>query len=629
MDRRLLHYYNRELAHLREVGSEFAREFPKIASRLGMEGLEVADPYVERLIESFSFLAARVQMKIDAEFPRFTQHLLETVYPGYLAPMPSMVIARFEPEPAEGSLADGIPIPRGSALRSVLGKGEQTPCEYRTSQGVTLWPVEVAEAQYLRFSGSAAGADLPPLPEIRSGRVKAAIRLRLRTTNGMPFKQLALDRLAIHLTGGEGMPVRLYEQLAANAVAVVARPAKPPAAWHHVMGRDAVRPMGFSDDEALLPAGNRRFSGYRLLQEYFAFPQRFLFVELTGLAAAVRRCAEPELDVVVLLDRADAVLDGALDAAMFALFCSPAVNLFPRRADRIHLTDREYEYQVIPDRTRPMDYEVYDVLEVAGYAEGGERSRTFEPFYAMRDMPVEEAGAYFTLRRVPRMMSERQSSQGPRSGYLGNDAFLQIVDSREAPFRSDLRQLAIETLCTNRDLPLLLVTGSGRTDFTLVTGAPVRSVRVIAGPSRPHAPLAEGEAAWRLIGHLSLNYLSLADSNEKQGAAAMRELLALYGDLAEPAVRKQIEGVRSISHRPVLRRVAQGAATSWVRGLEIALTFDESAFQGAGVFVLGTVLEHFFARYVSLNSFTETVLRTVDRGEIARWPARIGNRTLV
>jgi type VI secretion system protein ImpG len=487
----------------------------------------------------------------------------------------------------------------------------------------------VAEVQYLRFSGSTAGADLPPLPEIRTGKVKAAIRLKLRTLNGTPFKQLALDRLSIHLTGGEGMPVRLYEQLAANTVSVVARPAKPPAAWHHVMGREAVRPMGFDDNEALLPAGNRRFSGYRLLQEYFAFPQRFLFVELAGLAGAVRKCTESELDVIVLLDRADAVLDGALDASMFALFCAPAINLFPRRADRIHLTEREYEYQVIPDRTRPMDYEVYDVLEVAGYAEGGERARTFEPFYAMRDMPVEEAGAYFTLRRVPRMMSERQGSQGPRSGYLGNDAYLQIVDSREAPFRSDLRQLAIETLCTNRDLPLLFATGNGKTDFTLVTGAPVRSIRVIAGPTRPRAPLAEGEAAWRLIGHLSLNYLSLADSDDKQGAAAMRELLALYGDLAEPAVRKQIEGVRSISHHPVLRRVAQGAATSWVRGLEIALTFDEAAFQGSGVFVLGSVLERFFARYVSLNSFTETVVRTVDRGEIARWPARIGNRTLV
>jgi type VI secretion system protein ImpG len=244
-------------------------------------------------------------------------------------------------------------------------------------------------------------------------------------------------------------------------------------------------------------------------------------------------------------------------------------------------------------------------------------------------MPVEEDGAYFTLRRAPRLLSEKQAVQGPRTGYLGSSVFLSIVDSREAPFRPDLRQLGLETLCTNRDLPLMMNLGMGKTDFTLVSGAPVRETRVIAGPTRPRAPAAEGETAWRLIGQLSLNYLSLVDADEKQGAAAMRELLALYGDLAEPAVRKQIEGVRSIAHRPALRRVVQGAASSWVRGLELTVTFDEAAFQGAGVFALAAVLERFFARYVTLNSFTETVARTLDRGEIARWPARIGNRSLV
>ena len=630
MDRRLLDYYNRELQYMKELGAEFAKDYPKIAARLGMEGLEVADPYVERLLEGFSFLAARVQMKIDAEFPRFTQHLLEAVYPGYLAPLPSMAIVRFEPEPAEGSLAEGVAIPRGSSLRSVLGKGEQTPCDFRTAHDVTLWPIEVAEAQYLRFTGSTAGADLPPLKEIRSGQVKAGIRLRLRTTGALRFDQLGLDALVLHLQGGEDLPMRLYEQLTGNALLAVARPAKPPAPWHEVLPRTRLSAPGFGDHEALLPVTPRQFSGYRLLQEYFACPQRYLFVELSGLAAAARRCAEPALDVIVLLDRADPALDGALDPSQFQLFCTPAVNLFPRKADRIHLSEREYEYLVLPDRTRPMDFEVYDVLEVAGYSEGGERARTFRPFYATRDQSTRaDGGAYFTVRRTPRLMSERQAAQGPRSGYLGSDLFLSIVDAHEAPYRSDLSQLAIETLCTNRDLPLMLAAGQGRTDFTLVSGAPVRSVRVLAGPTRPRPPLAEAETAWRLIGHLSLNHLTLEGGDEREGAAALRELLSLYGDLAEPAVRKQIEGVRSIASRPLLRRVSQGAASSWVRGLEITLTLDEAAFQGTGVHLLGAVLERFFARYVSLNSFTETVLRTLDRGEIARWPARLGGRRLL
>jgi len=628
MDQRLLHYYNRELQYLREVGAEFAKEYPKIAARLGMEGLEVADPYVERLMESFGFLAARVQMKIDAEFPRFTQHLLESIYPGYVAPVPSMAIVRFEPEPAEGSLADGVSIPRGSALRSVLGKGEQTPCEFRTAQDVTLWPIEIVQVEYMRFTGSVAGADLPALPEIRSGKVKAGVRIRLRATAGMRFDQLGLDTLALHLTGTEGLPVRLMEQLVANAVRVVAKPAASPAPWHHVLPGSSLRAMGFDDEEALLPPSSRRFSGYRLVNEYFAFPQRYLFVEFGGLGGAVRRCSGPELDLIVLLDRSDPALAESLDESHFALFCTPAINLFPRRADRIHLNDRDYEHQVLADRTRPMDFEVYEVTEVAGFTEGGARARVFQPFYAVHDHPA-DGGAYFTMRRTPRLMSERQATQGPRSGYMGTEVFIAVVDSREAPYRSDLKQLAPEILCTNRDLPLLLSPGTGKTDFTLVSGAPVRSTRIIAGPTRPRLPMAEGEASWRLIGHLALNYLSLADSDERQGAAAIREMLGLYGDVAEPAVRKQIEGVRSIASRPVLRRVSREGASSWVRGVEIDLACDESAFQGSGVFLLASVLERFFARYVSLNSFTETVLRTVDRGEIARWPARIGNRTLI
>jgi len=627
MDRRLLNYYNRELQHLREVGAEFAREYPKIASRLGMEGVECADPYVERLLEGFSFMAARVQMRIDAEFPRFTQHLLETIYPSYLSPVPSMAVVRFEPEPAEGSLADGVVIPRGSSLKSVLGKGEQTSCEYRTAHDVTLWPIEIAEAQYLRFSGSTAGADLPPLPEIRSGKVKAGLRLRLRTTMNARLDQLALDKLALHLVGGEDVPSRLLEQLVANTVSVIARPTKPPADWHHVLPRGSVRGMGFEDHEALMPNSTRQFSGYRLLQEYFAFPQRYLFVELSGLAGAVRRCRDTTLDVILLFDRVDPVLDGQVDASDFALFCTPAINLFPRRADRIHLTDRDHEYHVIADRTRPMDYEVVEVTGVTGYTEGGEQGREFLPFYATHDLSHgEEGGAFFGVRRTPRVMSERQSTQGPRSGYLGSEVYLSLVDGREAPYRSDLKQLAIETMCTNRDLPLLMPLGTGKTDFTLTSGAPVRSTRVIAGPTRPRPPLAEGEAAWRLISHLSLNHLSLQDSDDRQGAASMREMLTLYGDLSEPAVRKQVEGLRSITTQPVLRRVSQGAAAAWVRGLEVSLQFDEAAFQGSGVIILASVMERFLARYVSLNSFTETVVRTMDRGEIARWPARLGGR---
>jgi type VI secretion system protein ImpG len=622
MDPRLLQYYNRELQHLREMGGEFAREFPKIAGRLGLEGFECADPYVERLLEGFGFLAARVQLKIDDEFPRFTQHLLEIIYPHYLAPTPSMLVAQLQPDSTEGALEQGFVVPRGSELRSLLGKNTQTPCEYRTAHDVTLWPLELTEAQYFAGREPVALLDLPDLPKVRAG-----IRLRLRVTvPGLTFDKLALDRLPLFLRGSDTLPARLYEQLLGNVVMLVVRPGQRPAPWHEVVAGRHVQRLGFEDEQALLPSPPPSFHGYRLLHEYFAFSQRYLFVELGGLGPAVRRCTDDQLEVLILLDRADPALENALGAANFALFCAPAINLFPKRADRIHLSDQVAEHHVVPDRTRPLDFEVYQVTGVTGIGAEGEEQE-FLPFYASYDrLSQHDQRSFYAVHRLPRLLSDRQRRNGPRSSYIGSETYLSLVDADEAPYRGSLRQLAVTTLCTNRDLPLHMPIGLSDTDFTLTSGAPVGAVRCVAGPSWPQPSHAHGDTAWRLISHLSLNYLSLADSDSRQGAVALRELLALYGDLAEASVRKQIEGVRSVQAVPITRRAPIPGPVVFARGQEITVTLDEAAFEGSGIFLMGAVLERFFAKYASINSFTETVVKSTERGEIIRWPARIGRR---
>jgi type VI secretion system protein ImpG len=623
MDPRLLKYYNRELQYLREMGAEFAKEFPKIAGRLGIEGLECADPYVERLLEGFGFLAARVHLKIDAEFPRFTRHLLEMVYPQYLSPTPSMAVVQFNPDLSEGSLAEGFNVPRLSVLRSLLGKREQTPCEYRTAHDTVLWPLEIAEAEYFTHA-----RDLPQMKLPRE--IKAGLRLRFRTTAGLAFNALSLDRLPLYLRGSGDTPSRIYELLLSGAMATLVRQAGSAAGeeqWHEVVRKGCIDRVGFDDHEALLPYGPRSFHGYRMLREYFALPQRFMFVELTGLAPAVSRCTGNELDVIVLLDRHDAALQEGLDASNFALFCTPAINLFPKRTDRIHIDVRTSEYHVVPDRTRPMDFEVYQITSAVGQGTSAEHRQEFLPFYASADSRVStEHPAYYSVNRVPRALSSKQRKSGTRSTYVGSEVFIALVDPEEAPFRSELRQLQLNTLCTNRDLPLHMSVGAGKTDFTMESSAPVQSVRCVAGPSQPRPSLAEGETAWRLISHLALNYVSLIDSDEHRGAAGLRELLRLYGDASEASIAKQIDGLRSVAASPVTRRLPGSGPISFGRGLEVTLLFDESAFEGTGVFVLGAVLEQFIARYVSINSFTETVIRSIDRGEIMRWPVRTGQR---
>ncbi|MEN8148213.1 MAG: type VI secretion system baseplate subunit TssF [Planctomycetota bacterium] len=622
MDPRILHYYNRELQHLREMGGEFAREFPKIAGRLGLEGFECADPYVERLLEGFAFLAARVQLKLDAEFPRFTRHLLEMVCPNYLAPTPSMAMVKFEPEPGEGSLVDGLEVPRDTVLRGQVAKGDQSACEYRTAHAVTLWPLTIEEAEYTTSTRDVASPDGPPVPPCR-----ALLRIRIRTTGGVPLKATALDRLPLWLDGPGELPHHIYEQLLADAVGYVIRPTTRPTPWHEFRGPVEIRRRGFDDDEALLPYDLRSFQGYRLIHEYFAFSDRFLFVEFGGLREALDRLDDQSVELVILLDRIDPMMENAIEASHFVPFASPAVNLFPKRADRINLTDQRHEYHVVPDRTRPMDYEVYSISEVEGHGTSGVQEKEFLPFYAMSDLSTHrDHNAYYTIKRVPRVLSEGQRRYGPRSSYVGQEVFLDLVDREEAPYHHDLRQLSLSTYCTNRDLPLHLPVGQGSGDFTLQASLPVRSVRCISGPTRPRPSRAEGEVAWRLVSHLSLNYLSLVDAEDGRGAAALREMLLLYGDSEDAELRKQVEGITSISSRSIHRRIKTGGPIAFGRGLEVNVTFDEGALGGSRAFLLGAVLERFFAKYVSLNSFTETVIHTIERGEVIRWPAMPGQR---
>ncbi len=622
MDPRLLKYYNRELQHIREMGGEFAAEYPKIAGRLGLEGFDCADPYVERLIEGFAFLAARVQLKLDAQYPVLTQHLLEMIYPHYLAPLPSMAIVRLQPDLTQSGLAQGYDVPRQTQLRGQLGKEMQTACEFRTAHAVKLYPLEVSEAEYLASTGAVVAAGISDATNVR-----AAIRMRLRAKANLPINKLLVDNLVFYLRGSGEFPMRVLEQLVANCERVVVRPTVRPTPWFEVIEKHKVRRKGYADDESLLPYTAPSFQGYRLLHEYFAFPERYLFVDLDGLGPAFKRCEGEEIEVLFLLNRSDRELQNALGREHFELFCTPAINLFPKRADRIHLNDRDAEFHVVPDRTRPMDFEVYQVTEVKGIGADSEFVQDFLPFYSIVDSPIHpDFRAYHTVHRVPRMLSSKQRLVGTRSSYIGSEVFVSLVDAQNAPYKSDLRQLALRTLCSNRDLPLALPTGVGDTDFTLPEGGPIKAVRCLAGPTRPRPSFAEGETSWRLISHLALNYLSLIDNDAEQGAGALREILSLYCPVADAAVSKQVEGVRAIDSRPIIRRLPGAGIASVARGLEITTTFEESAFEGTGMFVLGSVIEAFFAKYVSINAFTETVVKTVERGEIVRWPARMGLR---
>jgi type VI secretion system protein ImpG len=621
MDRRLLNQYNIELAHLRQMGAEFAQQFPKIAGRLALdrEGKEICpDPFVERLLEGFAFLTARVQLKLDSEFPRFTQAMLETIYPHYLCPTPSMAVVRFEP----AQIVEGFSIPRGTTLKSLIGPEEHTACEYRTAHQVMLWPIQIVEARY--YTRDIAELEVP-----RGSGGRAAFRIRLQSLGDGPLKAIRLDELTFFLRGTDELPVAIYEQIFSQGSAVVARGltaerSKPTV----ILPQANIRRVGFREEEALLPYGPRGFSGYRLLHEYFACPQRFLFFQIVGLKDAIGRFDCNQMDLIILLDEQDVRLENRVDASNFELFCTPAINLFPRRTDRIALVDRVSEFHVVVDRTRPVDFEIYQIEAVTGHGEVAEEEQQIYPFYLARDSDL-GSSAFYTVNRVPRVLSEREKKFGQATPYAGSEVYLSLVDAANAPYGNSLEQLSVRALCTNRHLPIQMAVGLGRTDFTLEVHAPVASVKCVTAPTPPRPQFAEGARAWRIINHLSLNYLSLLDHPGDDGAVALRDLLNLYAEPENAYLRKQIKGVRSVKARQIVRRVTAPGPIAFARGLQIGVQFDESAFEGTGVFLLGAVLEQFFARYVSLNSFTETVIRTSQRGEIMRWSTQPGIRHLI
>ena len=616
MDTRLLPHYEAELAFLRDMGAEFAQAYPKVAARLGMEGLEVLDPYVERLLEGTAFLTARVQLALEMQYPAFTSNLLEIVYPHFLAPLPSMMVVAFEPDLGNAGVKEGHVLPRGTRLRSRPVEGEQTACLFRTSSDCTLWPIEITEAEYIDSRGGLVAAGVS-----RSSVARAGIRLRLKRADGGKMRDLPLDRLTLHLTGQGAEAWVIHEALSTKVSGIVGRSVDRRNDWTETLAGAASAPCGFDQDEALLPTPRRSFDGYRLLQEYFAMPERFHFVELSGLRPALKRSEASEVDIYLLL--ADTLPDNGacVRREVFVPNAVPAVNLFDRTFDRIHISNADTEVYVTPLRTAPLDFEVYSLDKVVGISGEENEDVEFRPFYSASDITAagDAHPAYYTINRRMRQRNEKERLRGVRTSYLGSEVYLSLVDSVQAPWSADLTQLQVSGLCTNRDLPLLLST-AGKDAFHLPEGGPVLGVQTIVSPTRPRPTVAQGETAWRLISHLSLNYLSITDTEGAQkGSEALRELVGLYAPTGDRVISKQLEGLRGVSTRPIVRRMTDEVLSTAVRGIEIKLDFDESFFDGSGVYVLASVLERFFRKYVTINSFTETVLTTQQRGEITRW----------
>lgn len=619
MDPRLLDYYNRELAYIREIGQEFSQEHPKIAGRLGMKGLEVADPYVERLLEGFALLAGRIQLKMDAEFPRFSQRLLELVYPHYLAPTPAMGVIKLYPGESEGGITGPFQVPRHTVVRAPISPGQTTACQFRTAHHVELLPIHMKQAW---VEGQASDVRIPA----NQKKVASSLHLVLETQGARDFSSIDFDELPIYISGPFDRAVLLLElicgRLVGGAVKWTAN-GKEQQTW---LTPDRVSGMGFENDEALIPYESKSFSGFRLLHEYFACPDRFRFFKITKLREILKNVASNRVEFVLHFDRSANELEKVVTEGHFQLFCTPIINLFEKKGDRIDIAISHFEHHLLGDRTRPLDYEIYSVSSIQGFSSNNTDVQTFLPIYeTLGGHEGDHSQAYFSLRREPRKLSEVAKRNGPRTGYIGSEVFTQLVDRQDAPYPHALSRIAPDMLCTNRDLTLL-ITSAGERNFQLSVSAPVQRVELVTTLTRPSPAIAEHKATWRLLSHLQLNFHTLTDTSPAEGAKVLRELLHLYAQLSTPDTAQQADAVASVKLEPMYARIKQPGPIVYGRGVDIHLIVDQAKFGGSSPWLFGAVLERFLARHVGINSATRLKMNTLQTGQFAEWPTRLGMR---
>jgi type VI secretion system protein ImpG len=615
MREELLEYYERELTYLRQMGGEFARKYPKVAGRLMLDADRCDDPHVSRLLEGFAFLAARVHRRIDDDFPEICESLTRIIHPGYLRPMPSMTIVECQPDPAQGKKTAGMRIPKGAPLVS-KATVEGLSCRFLTAYDVDLWPFSVASAEWRQPERM----QRPPRATVGVQAVAAA-RLRLRCQRDVVFSGLPVSRLRFHLAGDASVVYSLYELFAEKCIEIQLR---DPKDEKRLISLDPgrIRMAGFDREESLLPFVRRSMDGHRLLQEYFVFPEKFLFFDLEGLEPLAQAGFGEEAEIVFLFSSFERterqqVLELGVNERTFRLSCTPAINLFPQSAEPILLSQTRHEYTIVPDSRHSRVMEIFSIEEVVATNPRLRQSVVLEPMHAYRHQTRNRDDLAFWVA------SRHQNEFGEREPSVMTISVVDLTGNFTEP-EADV--LMVKALCTNFDLPSRFQFGSESGDFDLPGYAAAKTVTALRRPTPSIAPSGGKEHFWRLISMLSLNYLSL----NEEGRTAMQEILRLHNVSDSTASENQVGSILTMKSSPGFALVDSAYGLIPARGTQVEMEFDEQQFAGSGLYVFAAVLDRFLAGYASMNSFSQLTARSTLRKEaMGKWPPRAGTQALM
>lgn len=613
MSETLYRYYEEELVGFRNDSRDFSERFPATAGQLRVDRGRSSDPHVERLIEAFAFLNARVRKKLDDDFPELTDGMLSILYPHFLAPIPSMTTVQLLGQPSN-SQASGIRIPKHTGLHTKVDEG--LPCQFRTVYPVDLWPIEVLEAKAIT-APFPAGMKFPP-------DANGAIVLRLAATSGFRFADLSIDKLRFHLDGDPRFVGELSEVIFNRTVEVALHADRTgdPDREVRLNATECLHEVGFAPEDAILPYPKNSFLGFQLLSELFSFPQKFAYVDLSGFDQVREKQPDTELEITFYVQDLPAKFLNEVHKGTFQLGCTPIVNLFERVCEPIQLTHKKHRYKLVPDVHHPDGMEVYSVNQVR--SADPHRSVEYKPFYdfnrseSFSDEQCSEA-FWYSSRDESLVRNDR-----------GTDVFMHFVDPGFDPALPTEAALTVLATCTNRELPTYLQDGIEAVRFGLEAAIPLQEIRCLQPITPTLRPPQRRKAHWSLVSHLTLNHLSISDN--KDGLAALQQILALYdfSDRNSSGVltavnRQMVDGITSIGHRRITRRIGGEFGGAFCRGIQIHLELDEEKYLGVGSYLFASVMRHFFTKYASLNSFVETVVTTKQREKPLRhWPPMEG-----
>jgi len=610
MSDKLFELYEKELAFINQTAAEFADKHPNAAGRLQLSGEMVDDPLVARLLSGFAYQNARIQQKLNDDFPELTDAMLETLYPHYLRPLPSFNIVQFE---AEEDLDQITHVEKGTELQTEIH--QDVACRFTTCYPVDICPFKVDSASLKPRPFSAPGSN-------DNKWAGAVLKLTLKTLSpDISFHELDINKLRFYLKGQSQHVNALYDLILTKCKKVVIANGEtdPKPVF---LDSDMIQQVGLEDQENLLPYPDTAMIGYRLLTEYFAFPEKFMFLDFCQLENAISEEYTDTLMLNFYLSEMEQGLEHQLSAAMFALGCAPAVNLFQQPAEVIRLTHTEYQYHIVPDARLTTGLEVYSVDKVSASDSAG-KNTVYRPFYSVQHGQQQGKNSAFWLCK------RRNIIEGEHNNEQATEVDISLVDLDFSPFRVSDQTLNLELTCSNRNVPKKLQTGSGKPLFSIVDGsAPVTRISCVVPPTASIRPPLRERGYWRLIAHLNLNHLSL--THNPSACETFREILRLYDFKNSPSTKALIQGVLKINTKSIMAPIPVGETVSLCRGTEVNMELDPMLLTGTSPLLFASVLERFLGLYCSINSFTRLIVTLNGQdGEFKRWPPRAGAKALL